>query len=156
MRPGTEEVLRGVQASLMTYVLPEVQTDYARTELMLAIALVGIAAGEQDSAIERLVADNDALRVLSGRCGNALASLEAGSQLADALNSLARGSDTSLRRSDLSASNEQLRAAIGQFAVHVQDLHDDALKALRRAVLDRLRTDSEGRSLALMGPRSDG
>ena len=45
MRPNSVEVLQGIPGTLMTYVLPEIQSDYARTELMLVNMLLGIVAG---------------------------------------------------------------------------------------------------------------
>ena len=74
MRPNGQEVLRGVQNTLVTYILPELQSDYARTELMIVHTLVGIVAEEWDGVAQRLVDDNAALRELARRGVEALAS----------------------------------------------------------------------------------
>jgi hypothetical protein len=150
MRPNAEEVLRGVQGSLLTYVLPEVQTEYARTQVMLTYALLGIVAQQADSAAQRLVDDNAALRALAERGAGALDGDPAHVDLSEALGSLARGSDASVRISELSVANGQLRAAIAQLAAATADA------GLRSDVLSHLRAEVDARSFALMGPRADG
>jgi len=154
MRPNAEEVLRGVQSSLLTYVLPEVQTEYARTEVMLVSALLGIVAAQCDGAAQRLADDNASLRELAGRGAQALAGDPAHAELAEALGSLTNGSDASVRLSELSAANGQLRAAIAQLGAAAQE--NASLAGLRQEVLDSLRLEAESRSFALMGPRADG
>ena len=154
MRPNAEEVLRGVQSSLLTYILPELQTEYARTEVMLVSALLGIVAAQADGAAQRLVDDNASLRELAGRGAIALARDPARAELAEALGSLANGSDASVRLSELSAANGQLRAAIAQLGAAAQE--NASLAGLRQEVLDSLRLEAESRSFALMGPRADG
>jgi len=156
MRPNGEEVLRGIQNSLLTYVLPEVQTEYARTEVMLVFALLGIAGAQWDDAAQRLVDDNAALRALAGRGAEVLAGDMAHAELGDALGSLAQGSDASVRLSELSAANGQLRAAIAQLGAAAQGSDSASLRALRQEVIDSLRIEAESRSFALMGPRADG
>ncbi len=153
MRPNAEEVLRGVQGSLLTYVLPEVQTEYARTQLMIVYALLGIVGTQLDDAAQHLVDDNESLRALAARGAEALAGDPAQAELADALGSLARGSDASFRLSELSAANGQLRAAIARLGASVQD--NASLRALRAEVIDNLRAEAESRSFSLMGPRAD-
>lgn len=156
MRPNGEEVLRGVQSSLMTYVLPELQSQYAQTELMVVLALLGIVAGQWDSAAQRLVDDNAALRELAGRGAQALAGAPEHAELADALRPLAQGVDASVRLAELSATNGQLRAALARLGAAGQDSDAPALRELRAAVIDHLRADGESRSYALLGPRADG
>jgi len=150
MKPNAEEVLRGVQGALLTYVLPEVQTEYARTQVMITYALLGIVATQHDGAAQRLVDDSAALRALAERGAEALAGDAAHVDLAEALGSLARGSETSVRISELSAANGQLRAAIAQLAAVTSDA------TLRSEILSHLRAEVESRSFALMGPRADG
>ena len=154
MRPNAEEVLRGVQGTLLTYVLPEVQTEYARTQVMVVYALLGIVVVQWDDAAQRLVDDNAVLRELAGRGAAALAGDAAHVELAEALGSLANGSDASVRLSELSAANGQLRAAIARLGIAAQG--DASLRELRAEVIDSLRLEAESRSFALMGPRADG
>ncbi len=103
---------------------------------------------------QRLVDDNAALRELAGRGANALAGDAAHAELAEALGSLAQGNEASVRLSELSAANGQLRAAIAQLGVAAQGFV--ALRALRQDVIDSLRAEAESRSFALMGPRAEG
>jgi hypothetical protein len=107
MRPNGEELLRGAQNTLTTYVLQEIQTDHARLELMLVHRLLGIAAEEWDGAAQRLVDGNAALRALARRGAEALGD----EARADELRALAGETDASLRLSELSAANARLREA---------------------------------------------
>ena len=154
MRPNGEELLRGVQSSLTTYVLPELQTAYARTELMLVQALLGILASEWDSGAQRLVDDNAALRELALRGAEALDSADA--SLAGELRALAGEAEPSLRLSDLAAANGRLRGAIGRLGALLEGTDTPALGELRAAVIEHLRADAESRSRSLLGPRADG
>ncbi len=161
MRPSGEEVLRGIQKTLTTYILPEMQTEHARLELMLVTAVLGVAAGDWDGAAQRLVDDNAALRELGRRGAEALAAAPAAAgqesaALADELRSLADEADPSLRLSDLSAANAQLGAALARLSVLLDGSDAPALQELRAAVIDRLREQAEARSLSLLGPRADG
>ena len=93
MRPNAEEIVRGVQASLLSIVLPEIQTEYARTQVTLMYVLLGIVANGIDVSCERLLADNGALRELTARAADAVATPEV---LANELLSLA-STEPSLR-----------------------------------------------------------
>lgn len=156
MRPNGDEVLRGVQSSLLTYILPELQTAYARTELTIVQALLGIVAGEWDGAAQRLVDDNRSLRELARRGAEALASQDDAAELADEVRSLAEETDPSLRLSDLSAANGRLRDALGRLGAHLEGAEAPALRELRAALIERLRAEAESRALPLLGPRADG
>lgn len=151
MRPNSEELLRGVQSSLITYVLPELQSEYARTELMLAHVLLGIVAGEWEGAAQQLIDDNAALRDLAAR-----AAAVTGAPIADELRSLSSEADATLRLSELSSANDRLRDAIGRLGVALQDADAAPLRELRAAVIERLRLEAERSSRHLMGPRADG
>lgn len=153
MRPNGEEVLRGVQGALLTYVLPEVQSAYARTELMIALSLLGIVADDWDDAAQRLADDNAALRALARRASDALADDDA---IVANLRPLAAEAESSLRLSGLAAANERLRAALGRLAPMLEAAGSPGLRDLRAAVMDHLRADAESRARSLLGPRADG
>ena len=161
MHPTGEELLRGVQGTLTTYVLPEVQSAYARSEMMIAQVLLGMVANEWDGAAQRLVDGNATLRALARRVGEALgnAGEELGggaTALATELRSLAAGVDASVRISELTDSRDALRAAIGRAGVLAQGSDTPAMRSLRREIIEHLRGDLESRSLSLLGPRADG
>ena len=149
MRPNAEEVLRGVAVSLMTYVLPEVESAYARTQLGIIAALLGVAANDWDGSAQRLVDDNASLRTLAARAADEPAS----GPLRDELRALAGETDVSVRVSDLSASNARLRDVVARLGARVVN---DETSPLRADVIEMLRTDAEARTVSLMGPRSDG
>jgi hypothetical protein len=153
MRPNGEELLRGIQGTLTTYILPEVQTAHAKLELMLVQALLGIAAADWDGAAQRLVDDNAALRELVRRGAGALGDAPDSSALAGELRSLADEDDLSLRLSDLTAANGRLRDALARLcaALGTADAPD-----IRSAIIGHLRADAESRTLSLLGPRADG
>lgn len=149
MRPNAEEVLRGVAASLMTYVLPEVESAYARTQLGIIAALLGVVANDWDGSAQRLVDDNASLRTLAARAAGEPAVVS----IRDELGALAGATDASLRVSDLSASNARLRDAVARLGAL---LVNDETSPLRAEVIEMLRADAESRTLPLMGPRVDG
>ncbi len=157
MKPNGEEVLRGIQGSLTTYVLPELQSAYARTELMIALGLLGVVADQWDAVAQRLVDDNAALRELARRGAEALGTVPGGdTSLAHELRSLAQEADASLRLSDLSITNGRLRDAIARLGVALQGSEVAASRALRTAIIEHLRAEAESRSHELLGPRADG
>lgn len=152
MRPNGEEVLRGAGAALLTYVLPEVQSAYVRTELTAVYALLNVVAAGWDGAAQRLVDGNAALRALARRGAEALPD----AALAGELRALADETDTSVRLSALSEANGRLGAALGRLGVALEGADAPAPRELRAALIDHLRADAEARSLHLMGPRADG
>ncbi len=154
MRPNAPELLQGIQRSLMTYVLPEVQSDHVRMELMLTNVMLGVAAREWDGAVQRLVDENAALRALAGRSATALDGVRDAAGFASELGTLASESDSSLRLSDLSAANAKLMSALGRLAVITPG--SALLAAVRSELADTLRAASEAHSLSLIGPRADG
>jgi hypothetical protein len=148
MRPNAEELLKGAQRAMVTYLLPELQTDFARTELMLTTTLLTIAANQWDGAAQSLVDDNAALRALAARAADAP---NTDAFVADELRTLADATDASVRISELSAANAALREALGRYAI-AAPVDDDA----RAATIEHLRNDAEAHSIYLLGPRADG
>jgi hypothetical protein len=156
MRPNTVDLLQGVRGALRTYVLPEVQSDFARTELMLVDALLGIAASDWDAAAQRLFDGNGALRDLAQRAAETLDSEGGQPALASELRALAAETDASLLLSDLSAANDRLHDALGRLAAGLEGTDRRALQDLRSAITDRLREETESRARSLLGPRAEG
>ena len=157
MRPTEAEVLRGIQGTLATYILPEVQTEHTRLEVMLVIAVLGAVAGELDGAAQRLVEDNGALRDLARRGADALNGSDAEtSSLAEELRRLAGENDASVRLSELSSSNDRLHAAIGRLGALAETSDVPSMRELRSTIIGRLRAETESRALSLLGPRADG
>lgn len=155
MRPNEQEVLQGIVGALGTYIMPELQTEHAKLEMMLISVVLGSLAGELDGAAQKLVDDNAALRELARRGAGAIANGQ-NSDLAGELRSLADETDASVRLSDLSAANDKLHAAIGRLGVLAEGSDTPALREIRDAVIGRLREEAESRELSLLGPRMDG
>ncbi len=158
MRPNSVEVLQGIQGTLMTYVQPEVQSDYARTELMLVNMLLGIVATAWDGAAQGLVDDNAALRGLAADAAKVLGSqpVDGAGEMADDLAALAIETDTSVRIAHLSAANDRLRDAIARLGVLLQGSATQEHVGLRARVIERLQEELDTLPRDLMGTRSDG
>ena len=158
MRPNSAELLQGIQGTLTTYILPEVQSDYARTEFMLVQMLLGIVIRGYDDAAQSLVDDNAALRSLAGEAARVLntAPIGASEALAAELEQLSGATDASVRLSDLTAANDSLRDAIGRVGVLLQGETSQEHVGLRTAIIEHLQRELERLPHDLMGPRSDG
>lgn len=156
MHPNSEEVLRGVAGALISHILPEVQSPYARAQLMFSVTMLGVVARDWDGAAQQLVDGNATLRELALRAAGALAQEPDAAALRDELRGLAAGNDASLRLSDLSAASERLLDATGRLGARVEDSDAPALRALRDDVIEALRAQTEARALSLLGPRAEG
>ena len=158
MRPNSVEILQGIQGTLVTYVQPEVQGDYARTELMLVNMLLGIVANAWDGAAQALVDDNTALRDLVGEAATVLGSqpLDGAKELVDDLAALATETDASVRIGDLSAANDRLRDAVARLGVLLQGSAIQEHVELRANVIEHLQDELDTLPRDLMGTRSDG
>jgi hypothetical protein len=110
LKPEALDIIRGIQRSLMSHVLPEVTSLYAGAQVQYAVLLLGALASEWDGAAQRLVEDNAALRSLCGQVAGRLPPGEG--ELPEALRSAAAARDGDLLLSTLSATNDQLRGLV--------------------------------------------
>ena len=158
MRPNSAELLQGIQGTLTTYILPEVQSDYARTEFMLVQMLLGIVIRGYNDAAQSLVDDNAALRSLAGEASQVLntAPIAESAALAGELTQLSSETDASVRLSELTAANDRLRDAIGRVGILMQGETSQEHVGLRTAIIEHLQRELERLPHNLMGPRADG
>ncbi len=158
MRPNSAELLQGIQGALATYILPEVESDYAKTELMLVQMLLGVVVQGYDGAAQNLVDDNAALRSLAGEAAQVLmtAPLAGSEALVEELGQLAGETDASVRLSELTAANDKLRDAIGRVGVLLQGGTSPEYIGLRTVIIEHLHRELERLPHDMMGPRSDG
>ena len=158
MRPTATEVLQGIQGALATYVQPEVQSDYAQTELMLIQMLLGVVVQGYDDAAQNLVDDNAAMRSLAGDTAQVLQAtpLAGAKALAEELGQLSKETDASVRVSELTAANGKLRDAMGRLGVLLQDSAIKEHASLRASIIERLHHELEMQPHNMMGPRADG
>jgi len=142
----------------MTYILPEVQGDFARTELMLINVLLGIATRDLDIAAQILVDDNAALRGLAREVAKVLkdAPRDGTDDMVELLENHAGTSDPSVRISDLSATNDALRDTISRAAVALTGATESPHVELRARIIARLREELQRLPHNLLGPRADG
>jgi hypothetical protein len=156
MHPNSEEVLRGVAGALVTHVLPEVQSQYARAQLMFSVSMLGVVANGLDGAVQQLVDDNAALRALALRAADALSGERDAAALRDELRAASATADTSISLSDLAAASDSLRGLIGRLGALLEAMDAPALRPLSDDVIDVLRARTASRALSLLGPRADG
>lgn len=62
MRPNAPESIRGVIASLIAGVLPELTTPWPQAQLRYSLGLLETIAAEWDGAVENLVHENESLQ----------------------------------------------------------------------------------------------
>jgi hypothetical protein len=154
VRPNAEELLKGIQRSLMSYVMPEVQSDHARAEVMFSNLMLGVLTRDLDGAAQLLVEDNASLREAARDGATTLTGAGVAADLASELEGLAASSDPSLRLSDLARANEELTSAIARLAVLAEERPE--LAELRADVIAVLRTRAERMTHSMLGPRADG
>jgi hypothetical protein len=154
MRPNADELIKGIQRSLMSYVMPEVQSEHVRAEVMFSNLMLGVLVRDLDGAVQLLVDDNRLLREIARDSSKALEATGLVADLASELVRLADTTDPSLRLSELSKANEELTGAVTKLAVLAEERSE--LAELRPAVIERLRARSERYSHSMLGPRADG
>lgn len=76
MRPSYEEILAGVRRGLSEFVSPEVEDQYARTELGYASSLLQAISRELDIFPDTLHRENAALRRFLRRAGSRLSAAD--------------------------------------------------------------------------------
>ncbi len=141
MRPTHLELIQGLQASLLTDVLPEVRTSYAQWQTQIALLVLGVLAQEWDGAVQDLLEENRGIRGIFGRAAPALGRLgrdgdDALVGLAQDLEAQAQGADGEpFTVSALAARNSDLRGSLARFLVACEDLGEgqgfESLRPLR-------------------------
>ena len=155
MRPTHLELIQGLQASLLTDVLPELKTTYAQWQAQIALLVLGVLAQEWDGAVQDLLEENRGMRELFRRAAPALERLgrDPGGPLAglaQELEAQAQGTDGEpFTISALAARNSDLRGSLARFLVACEDaaeqpghesllpLRDEAYALLRRQASKR-------------------
>ena len=108
VRPGGEAILRGIQRSLATLVLPEVKGQYAVAQIQYALLLLNALAGEWDGAAQRLVDENTALRSALALAADGVHDLALAAELRAGASSV----DADVRVSTLTAANDRLHGLV--------------------------------------------
>lgn len=150
MRPTHLELIQGLQASLLTDVLPEVKTTYAQWQTQIALLVLGVLAQEWDGAVQDLLEENRGIRDIFGRAAPTLERLDRDDAsplagLAGELEAQAQGADGEpFTISALAARNSDLRGSLTRLLVACEDaaegpeyeslrpLRDEAYALLRR------------------------
>lgn len=155
MRPTHLELIQGLQASLLTDVLPEVKTTYGQWQTQIALLVLGVLAQEWDGAVQELLEENRGMRGIFGRAAPALKlfSRDDGGALAGLAQDLeaqaGSADDEPYTISALTARNSELRGSLTRFLVACEDaaqqaeyeslrpLRDEAYALLRRQASKR-------------------
>ena len=122
MRPTPVEIIRGLQGSLATIVLPEVSSRYAQAQVLYSVMILDMLVKEWEEGAQVFVDDNKGIRELLRRGSDLVR--RAGEESGDTeLVSLAAtlGADdacgaTSYRMADLMAESDHLRDQLSSLA----------------------------------------
>jgi len=127
VRPVGTEALRGLQAALMSAILPELQTQFAQDASQTMQMLLESLIGEWDAAVENLHADNQRLRDLLARASAVILAAESPGEQLESLareveDGLAAPGADSLLVSALSEENRSLRALLERVIVACEEM----------------------------------
>lgn len=146
MKPEVDRTLRLLAQSLMLELGPALGSDYASKSALLSALLLSSAAEEWDRAAERRVEENHALRELFR---DATARGVEDAALHRRLDAAARGSDASLRLSELERANAELRSLLVELHAHVEELATPAAREIESRIWNELRRSTERRRLSM-------
>lgn len=144
MTPSAPQVLADLAGLSLRNAAPDVAPAARAGQLGLSALLLGLAAEMWDGAVEILVRENAALRVL----------LADGARLSEEgarrrwLSELAAGRDQSLRISDLEAANAELKVALIALHAELERRSDNAARSLEARVWEELAAATERRKLS--------
>lgn len=146
MKPDVDRTLQLLAQSLLLELGPALPSDYVQKNAMLAALLLASAAEEWDRAAERRAEENRALRaIFRDAAGRDVERADLRARLETA----ARGSDASLRVSDLERANGELRALLVELHAHVEELATRDAREIEASIWEELRRSTERRRLAM-------
>lgn len=155
MRPYPEEVLRAIQTGVMTHLMPEVQSSYAKAQFAFSMLLFTIAQRDLDTAVPDLLETNAALRMLLADTSTALRAIESDEARTgvEAIAGLPSPTE-SLRLSHLRADNDGLRAVLASLAPLIEPAGDvpelAPLRDVRTAIFAHLSADARRRIVPIL------
>jgi hypothetical protein len=150
MRPSAVEIVRGLQTTLTSEILPEIKSAYGQERAQLALFLLENLAQMWDTQVENLVHDNREMKAIFREAAAAIASLPSGHrpremrELASSMRAAARErGEGSLVISALAERNEGLGRLLERLAVVCEDAVGEAalepLMPVRERVYAHLR-----------------
>ncbi len=146
MKPDVDRTLQLLAQSLLLELGPALPSDYVQKNAMLSALLLASAAEEWDRAAERRAEENRALRaIFRDTAGRDVERADLRARLETA----ARGSDASLRVSDLERANAELRALLVELHAHVEELATPVAREIEASIWEELRRSTERRRLAM-------
>ena len=122
MRPTPVEIIRGLQGSLATIVLPEVSSRYAQAQVLYSVMILDMLVKEWEEGAQVFLDDNRGIRELLSRGSDVLARVgeEVGDRdfvsLAAKLRADDSCSEPSYRMADLMAESDRLRNQLSSLA----------------------------------------
>ncbi len=155
MRPYPEEILRTIQAGVMSHFAPELTSTYAKAQFGFSMLLFSVATRDYDSAVPDLLEAIATLRSLLEGTQKALADVTAdGAEDARAVLAALPPAAGGLRLSALRTEHEALRAVISQLAPLIERAADDpelaALRPSRSVIYAYLSADARRRMVPIL------
>jgi hypothetical protein len=144
VKPEVDVVLRTMMTKLLLEVAPAVGDAYVRSNVEAMVALLAAAAEEFDRAAEVRVAENRSMRAIFQAASAHVSDGELRARLALA----ACESDTSLRISDLNASNDRLRALLIELQALVEGRDEEWARQIDAAIWAELRASARRRAIS--------
>ena len=144
MKPDVPAVLEHHAALLAARIVPQL-TGFDANSVAMMSAMLSMVAEEWDRAAAWRVEENAAIR---GLFRDALP-VVAGTALADRIERLASETDGDLRLHSLDASNDRLRAALGELHAVIEPMTRKDAQQLDRAIWEELRRSVERRRVGL-------
>jgi hypothetical protein len=144
MKPEVDVVLRSMMTKLVLEVAPAVTDGYLRSSIETMVALLAAAAEEFDRAAEVRVSENRSMRSILGAAAAHLPEGDLRARLALAGDE----SDSSLRISDLNASNDRLRALLIELQAFVEESDQQWARTIDAAIWAELRASARRRAIS--------
>jgi hypothetical protein len=145
MTPEAGAALQIMMGTLMMEVAPNMRDDYRRANVNLLAVAAAFIAQEIDRAVEVRVWENAEMRAIFARAG----ALVANGALRDRLEAAAATLDTSLRVSQLTAANNDLRRLLIELQAGLEELQASPAAEVNRAVWAFLRESAQRRAIQI-------
>ncbi|MGH7896909.1 MAG: hypothetical protein ACREQQ_03095 [Candidatus Binatia bacterium] len=144
MKPEVDLVLRSVMGKLLAEVAPALGDAYVRSNVEVMAVLMASAAEEYERAADVRVEENRAMRLIFA---DAAAFVEEG-QFRARLEAAAGERETSLRVSELNATNDRYRALLIELHAFVEERGEEWARKINRAIWQELRASANRRAIS--------
>lgn len=144
MKPEVNKVMTALSGTILTKIMPNLNSEYAQRDAGLLSLIMTAASEEYDRAAEVRVAENRDMRTVFAAAAHEVQDRE----LSDRLEAAAKTTDANLRISALNKSNNELRQLLIDLQVYVEGQDADWASAIDRQIWDALRASTKRRAIA--------